>query len=58
MEGFIIIVMNEKFDCENLVDFVVSYFEEIFKKRNMLVDKGVSNFRIGLYFLKEWNGEV
>ena len=58
MEGFTIAAMNEKPDRENLVDFAASYFEEILKKRNMLADKGVSNFRTGLYLSKEWNGEV
>lgn len=56
LEGFIIIVINEKFWNEDLVEFVVSYFEEIWNKRNLLVERGIGNFRIGLYFSKDWNG--
>ena len=58
MEGFTITAINEKPGREDLVDFASSYFEEIRKKRNMLADRGVGNFRTGLYLSTEWNGQV
>ena len=58
MEGFTITALNEKPDRKDLVDFASSYFEEIRKKRNLLADRGVSNFRTGLYLSTEWNGQV
>lgn len=56
MEGFTITALNEKPNREDLVDFASSYFEEIRKKRDLLADRGVSDFKTGLYL--EWNGQV
>ena len=58
MEGFTITALNEKPNPEDLVDFASSYFDEIRKKRNLLADRGVSNFRTGLYLSTEWSGQV
>lgn len=58
MEGFTITALNEKPSREDLVDFASSYFEEIRKKRNLLAERGVSNFRTGLYLSTDWSGQV
>ena len=58
MEGFTITAINERPEQEDLVNFASNYFEEIRKRRNMLADRGVGNFRTGLYLCKEWNGQL
>lgn len=58
LEGFTITAINEKPQHEELVDFAASYFDEIRKKRNLLAERGIGNFRTGLYLCKEWNGQV
>lgn len=58
MEGFTITAINERPEQKDLVNFASNYFEEIRKRRNMLADRGVGNFRTGLYLCKEWNGQL
>lgn len=56
LEGFTITAINEKPSQEDLVEFAANYFEEIRKKRDLLAERGIVNFRTGLYL--EWNGQV
>lgn len=58
LEGFTITAINEKPCREDLVDFAASYFEEIRKKRDLLAERGIGNFKTGLYLCTEWNGQV
>lgn len=58
LEGFTITAINEKPRNEDLVEFAASYFEEIRNKRNLLAERGIGNFRTGLYLSKDWNGQV
>lgn len=58
LEGFTITAINQKPSREDLVDFAASYFEEIRKKRDLLAERGIGNFRTGLYLSSEWNGQV
>jgi len=58
LEGFTITAINRKPSREDLVDFAASYFEEIRKKRDLLAERGIGNFRTGLYLSSEWNGQV
>lgn len=58
LEGFTITAINQKPSREDLVDFAASYFEEIRKKRDLLAERGIGNFRTGLYLSTEWNGQV
>lgn len=58
MEGFTITAINERPEQKDLVNFASNYFEEIRKRRNMLADRGVGNFRTGLYLCNEWNGQL
>lgn len=58
LEGFTITAINQKPSREDLVDFAASYFEEIRKKRDLLAEKGIGNFKTGFYLCSEWNGQV